>query len=61
MDRAWAERLAAFSGAIYLPLEMIHLLKHLPTINSVVLVSNMLVVVFMALRLSQLRKQATTD
>ncbi len=57
-DRAWAEWLAAVSGAIYLPLELNHLLGHTTLINGVVLLGNMAVVAFMVLRLRQRRRQA---
>ncbi len=57
-DRAWAEWLAAVSGAIYLPLELNHLLRHTTLINGVVLLGNMAVVAFMVLRLRQRRRQA---
>lgn len=59
MDRAWAEWLAALSGIVYLPLELSHLVKHPTAINGVVLVGNISVVAFMALRLSQRRKTAS--
>ena len=57
-DRAWAEWLAAVSGAIYLPLELSHLLRHTTLINGVVLLGNLAVVAFMVLRLHQRRRQA---
>ena len=50
-EKMWAEWLAALSGALYLPLETAHLM-HLPTlINSAVLLTNLLVVGFMAFQL----------
>ncbi len=50
-DRAWAEWLAALSGALYVPLEFEHL-QHRPTaINALVLVANIGVVIYMAYRL----------
>ena len=57
-DRAWAEWLAALSGGIYLPLELKHLLLHTTGINAMVLLSNIAVVVYMALRLWQRRQQS---
>lgn len=56
-DRAWAEWLASLSGALYLPLELSHLLKHTTAINGVVLAGNISVVAYMALRLWRRKKQ----
>lgn len=56
-DRAWAEWLASLSGAIYLPLELMHLVKHTTAINGVVLVGNFSVVAYMVVRLWRRRKQ----
>jgi uncharacterized membrane protein (DUF2068 family) len=54
-DRAWAEWLAALSGALYVPLEVEHL-QHRPTaINAGVLLANIVVVAYMAYRLWQRR------
>jgi uncharacterized membrane protein (DUF2068 family) len=50
-SRAWAEWLAAVSGAIYLPIEISHLLKHASIINITVLATNAAVVVYMIYRL----------
>lgn len=55
-DRAWAEWLAALSGAIYLPLEFNHLVQHTTLINGGVLIGNFAVVVYMVLRLWQRKK-----
>jgi uncharacterized membrane protein (DUF2068 family) len=55
-DRAWAEWLAALSGAVYLPLEWNHRMKHPTLINGLVLVGNLAVVGYMVLRLWQRRK-----
>lgn len=49
--RVWAEWLAAVSGAIYLPIEISHLIQHTNAINTAVLVTNLAVVVFMVYRL----------
>ena len=57
-DRAWAEWLAALSGAVYLPLEVKHLTGHPSLINGAVLLGNVLVVVYMVLRLWQRRRPA---
>jgi len=56
-DRAWAEWLAALSGAVYVPLEFDHLLKHPTPINVAVLIGNVAVVMYMALRLSRRRME----
>lgn len=57
-DRAWAEWLAALSGAIYLPLELQHLIGHPSLINAAVLLGNGLVVAYMVWRLWQRRTAA---
>jgi uncharacterized membrane protein (DUF2068 family) len=56
-DRAWAEWLAALSGAVYVPLEFDHLLKHTTPINAAVLIGNVAVVMYMALRLARRRAE----
>ena len=56
-DRAWAEWLAAISGAVYLPLEVNHLLQHTTAINGIVLTGNIAVVAFMVVRLLQRKRQ----
>ncbi len=57
-DRAWAEWLAAVSGAMYLPLEVSHLLHSTTWINAGVLVLNLAVVAYMVVRLRQRRAQS---
>jgi uncharacterized membrane protein (DUF2068 family) len=57
-SRAWAEWLAAVSGAIYLPIEISHLLKHGSIINIAVLATNAAVVVYMIYRLRWRRIEA---
>ena len=52
-DKTWAEWLASASGAIYLPVEVNHLLAHPTVINAAVLVFNLLIVVDMVRRLWQ--------
>lgn len=52
-DRAWAEWLAALSGALYVPFEVRHVLAHPTAINGGVLLANLAVVGFMAWRLGQ--------
>ncbi len=58
-DRAWAEWLAAVSGAVYLPLELSHLMAHTTVINGMVLAGNIAVVAYMAVRLRRRRGQGT--
>ena len=60
-DKAWAEWLAAVSGAVYLPLELSHLAAHTTAINGLVLVGNLAVVTYMVNRLWRRRKQGTED
>lgn len=56
-DRGWAEWLAALSGAVYLPLEVSHLLQQRTLVNGLVLGVNAAVVVFMVLRLWQRQRR----
>jgi uncharacterized membrane protein (DUF2068 family) len=58
-DKAWAEWLAAVSGAVYLPLELSHLAAHTTAINGLVLVGNLAVVAYMMVRLWRRRRQVT--
>ena len=57
-DRAWAEWLAALSGSVYLPWELMHLLQHTTVINGMVLLGNGAVVVFMVTKLRRRKNQA---
>jgi len=57
-DRAWAEWLAALGGVLYLPFELIHLVKHTTATNACVLIGNLAVVIFMAYRLKARRHEA---
>jgi uncharacterized membrane protein (DUF2068 family) len=57
-DRAWAEWLAAVSGAVYLPLELSHLMEHTTAINGLVLGGNVAVVAYMVVRLWRRRNQS---
>ncbi|MDZ4210081.1 MAG: DUF2127 domain-containing protein [Methylotenera sp.] len=54
----WAEWLAAVSGAIYLPVEISHLIQHVSVINIAVLASNVAIVAYMVYRLWQRRSDA---
>jgi uncharacterized membrane protein (DUF2068 family) len=60
-DKAWAEWLAAVSGAVYLPLELSHLLAQTTAINGLVLLGNIVVVAYMVVRLWRRRKTPTVD
>jgi len=46
-ERRWAEWFAALSGAIYIPLELLRLNKHVSWISVVLLIVNVVVVAFM--------------
>lgn len=50
-EKAWAEWLAALSGALYIPLEVAHLLHRTTLVNAGVLLANIGVVGFMAFQL----------
>ena len=56
-DRAWAEWLAAVSGAVYLPLELSHFSIHATAMNAIVLIGNVAVVAYMVFRLWRRRNQ----
>lgn len=47
-EKTWAEWLAALSGALYVPLEVAHLVHHPTPINAGVLLANIAIVGFMA-------------
>jgi uncharacterized membrane protein (DUF2068 family) len=55
---AWGEWLAAFSGSIYMPLELIHLYKAPSLISLAVFLFNLLIVIFMVIQLLK-RRQAS--
>lgn len=57
-NRAWAEWLAAGSGAIYFPIEISHLIKHVSIVNIAVLATNAAVVAYMIYRLRWRRIEA---
>ena len=50
-DRAWGEWLGALSGVLYLPLEAAHLMHRPTVVNAAVLLANLVLVGFLALRL----------
>lgn len=49
--KTWAEWLGALSGALYIPLEVAHLVHRTSLINAAVLLANVLIVGFLALQL----------
>ena len=55
---AWAEMLAALSGAIYVPFEIANLLRHFSWISLAALVLNVLVVLIMIAALVRRRRSA---
>ena len=57
-NRVWAEWMAAVSGAIYLPVEISHIIKHASAINTAVLMTNATVVAYMMYRLWWRRTEA---
>jgi uncharacterized membrane protein (DUF2068 family) len=57
-NRAWAEWLAAVSGAIYLPIEINHLIKHVSVIYIAILATNAAIVSYMIYRLQWRRVNA---
>jgi uncharacterized membrane protein (DUF2068 family) len=57
-DKAWAEWLAALSGALYVPLEFHHFMQRGTLINGGVLVGNVIVVVFLGVQLWRRRQLA---
>lgn len=57
-DKAWAEWLAALSGAIYVPFELHHLMQRASLINAAVLAGNVIVVAFLAIQLKRRLKRA---
>lgn len=54
-DKAWAEWLAALSGALYIPLEVAHMVHNTTLVNVGVLIANVGIVSFMAFQLWQRR------
>lgn len=58
--RAWAEWLAALSGAIYVPFDALHWLRHPSALGATVLLVNLAVVGVMVLALMQRRRAAST-
>lgn len=50
-EKSWAEWLAALSGALYIPLEVAHLVHRTTLVNATVLIANVGIVCFMAFQL----------
>lgn len=61
LGRAWAELLAAFSGAIYLPFEFLEFVQHRTPLHVGLLLANAAVVALMVYELLQGRRRATQD
>ena len=59
--RAWAEILAAASGAIYLPFELVELVRKPGWHGALLLAVNVLIVALMLARLLQRRRRAATS
>jgi uncharacterized membrane protein (DUF2068 family) len=59
-DKAWAEMLAAVSGAIYVPIELIDFIRHPGALVLGVFVVNVVIVAIMARALVQRRERRTT-
>jgi uncharacterized membrane protein (DUF2068 family) len=57
-DRPWAQWLGVLSGALYVPLELAHLLHRPSLIHGGVLLANLALVAFLALQLRQRRRRA---
>lgn len=55
-ERAWAEVLAAVSGAVYLPIEVTELIERATALRAIVLAINVVVVAVMVQALLQRRK-----
>ncbi|MCB2018395.1 MAG: DUF2127 domain-containing protein [Hydrogenophaga sp.] len=60
-DRAWAEWLAAVSGGIYVPFELLELWRHPGWLSIVLLLFNLLVVAVMVRTLRQRRGETRPD
>ena len=58
MDKVWAEWLGALSGALYIPLEIAHLMHGTTVAGAAVLLSNIAMVAFLAFQLWQRRRRA---
>jgi len=56
--RAWAEVLAAASGAIYIPLEVAELVRHVTALRVILLLANIAVVAIMVIAL--VKRRGTT-
>jgi uncharacterized membrane protein (DUF2068 family) len=55
--KTWAEWLGALSGALYIPLEIAHLVHRTNLINAAVLLANLAIVCFLAWQLWQRSRQ----
>ena len=55
-EKGWAEWLGALSGALYLPLEIAHLMRHTTVTGAAVFLGNVAMVGFLAFQLWQRRR-----
>jgi uncharacterized membrane protein (DUF2068 family) len=55
-EKSWAEWLGALSGALYIPLEIAHLMHRTTLINGTVLLANVLIVGFLGFQLWNRRR-----
>ncbi|SDP77726.1 Uncharacterized membrane protein, DUF2068 family [Rhodoferax sp. OV413] len=55
-DKTWGEKLAALSGALYIPFELAHLLHRTTAMGVLVFVGNLLLVAYLVLRLWRQRR-----
>jgi uncharacterized membrane protein (DUF2068 family) len=56
-DKVWAEWLGALSGALYVPLEIAHLMHRTTVAGAAVLLGNIAMVAFLAFQLWQRRRR----
>lgn len=61
LERAWAEVLAASSGAIYVPFELLELLREPTLLHASLLAANLLVVAIMVYSLLQQRSRSAQN
>ena len=57
LDKVWAEWLGALSGALYIPLEIAHLMHRTTVASAAVLLGNIAMVAFLAFQLWQRRRR----
>ena len=60
LDKVWSEWLGALSGALYIPLEIAHLMHRTTIASAAVLLGNIAMVAFLAFQLWQRRRRHGT-